>query len=316
MPKGGYAFLTGTLTFILSLYMAYNVGNDWVLILGHPVEKHSILRFLILSALCLLVVVGMAYYVFTVYGSVDEVEPLKVAAAEDLPDTSVEFSDPLKALIARYRNASGYGNISGFLIRGNYQQEGLANLPLLLMGRHPGLYKQVLSLGEIKVESGYADGAIWGNAQQTLPTEGDTLIAKENRLFLLLQLSIPALAWLDLSLPLEGRYELLPDTEWQGRPVSVIRNVSYEEPILHYLDANTALELRRVATVATDDGGERLVELIFGAPEAELPFAFPSGYECLLDGNKVNSVKFTKYEFDKWLPDILFERKESPALAK
>ena len=84
-------------------------------------------------------------------------------------------------------------------------------------------------------------------------------------------------------------------------------------PILHYIDTETALEVRRAATIATEDGGEHLVELIFDAPAAELPFAFPSGYECRLDGKLVNSVKFTKYEFDKWLPDILFERKESPA---
>ena len=80
-----------------------------------------------------------------------------------------------------------------------------------------------------QVLSGYAEGAIWGNAQQTLRTEGDSQMARENRLFLFLQLSIPALAWLDLSLPLEGRYELLPDVEWRGRPVSVIRNRSYQE---------------------------------------------------------------------------------------
>ena len=138
-------------------------------------------------------------------------------------------------------------------------------------------------------------------------------MARGNRLFLLLQLSIPALGWLDLSLPLEASYELLPDTEWNGRAVSAIRNRSYQTPILHYIDTETALELRRTGTVTTEDGGEHLVELIFSAPAAGLPVAFPSGYECRLDGNKVNSVKFTKYDFDKWLPDILFKPKESPA---
>ena len=108
----------------------------------------------------------------------------------------------------------------------------------------------------------------------------------------------------------------MPDAEWQGRPVSVIRNISDQDPILHYLDAETALEVRRAATIATEDGGEHLFELIFAAPAAELPFAFPSGYECRLDGNKVNSVTFSKYEFDKWLPDVLFEPKQDPALLK
>ena len=293
--------------------MADNVGSDWVVILGHPVEKRAVIMCVISCALIVLAAVGICYY-FVLYGAGDAVAPLEVVEVEDLPDASAEFSDPLKALIARHLTAVGYDEVSGFLIRGNYQQEGLAEVPFTLMGRHPGLYKQVLFFGGRKIESGYAEGVIWGNAQQTLPTEGESQLARENRLFLFLQLSIPALAWLDLSLPLEGRYELLPDTEWQGRPVSVIRNLSYEEPILHYLDVETALELRRAVTVATDDGDERLVELIFDAPA--LPFAFPSGYECRLDGKKVNSVIFTKYEFDKWLPDILFERIERPALAE
>jgi hypothetical protein len=295
--------------------MADNIGNDWVLILGHPVEKRSVFMFLIFCALTVSAAVGLCYY-FVIYGAADELVPLKVVEVEDQSDASAEFPDPLKALIARHITAVGYDEVSGFLIRGNYQQEGLADVPLRLMGRHPGLYRQVLFFGGRKVESGYAEGAIWGNSQQTLPTEGVTQMARENRLFLFLQLSIPALAWLDLSLPLEGRYELLPDAEWQGRLVSVIRNHSYEEPILHYLDTETALEVRRAATVDTDDGGEHLVELIFAAPAVELPFAFPSGYECRLDGKKVNSVKFTKYEFDKWLPDILFERKGSPRSQK
>lgn len=287
--------------------MARNVRGDWVVILGHPVQKRSILMFVISCVLIVLAAVGLCFH-FVVYGAVDGVAPLEVLDAERLPDTSAEFSDPLKALIARHLTAVGYDEVSGFLIRGNYQQEGFDEVPFTLMGRHPGLYKQVLFFGGRKIKSGYAEGSIWGNAQQTLPTEGDTQVARENRLFLFLQLSIPALAWLDLSLPLEGRYELLTDVEWLGRPVLVIRNISYEEPILHYLDAETALEVRRTATVATNDGGERLVELIFDAPAPELPFAFPSGYECRLDRNKVNTVKFTKYEFDKWLPDILFER--------
>ena len=280
------------------------------MILGHPVEKRSVWLFLIVSALGVCGAAGL-YYVFNEYAVPDEVEALRIVEAAPLAEP-VALS-PLQALIDRHLTAADYNKMSWFLIRGNYQQEGLADVPLTLMGRHPGLYKQVLEFGGRKIESGYAEGAIWSNAQQTLPTEGDTQMARENRLFLFLQLSIPALAWLDVSLPLEGRYELLPDVDWRGRSVSVIRNRSYQEPILHYLDAETALELRRAATIATEDGGEHLVELIFAAPAVELPFAFPSGYECRLDGKKVNSVTFTKYEFDKWLPDILFERKESPA---
>jgi hypothetical protein len=293
--------------------MADNVGNDWVLILGYPVERRSVWLFSIAYALCVLAGVGL-YYAFTVYRVADEVEPLELVAVEPVPlAESAEVIGSLKALINRHIAAVGYDELSGFLIRGEYRQEGVVGVPLMLMGRPSGLYKQVLEFGGRKIESGYADGAIWGNAQQTLPTEGDTQMARENRLFLLLQLSIPALGWLDLSLPLEASYELLPDEEWQGRTVSVIRNRSYQVPILHYIDTETALEVRRAATIATEDGGEHLVELIFDAPATELPFAFPSGYECRLNGKKVNSVTFTKYEFDKWLPDVLFERKESSA---
>lgn len=295
--------------------MADDCENDWILILGNPIEKRSVLIFVICCALTVLAAVGICYC-FMVYGAADEVVPLEVVEAESLPDASADSSDALKALIARHHTAVGFNELSGFLIRGNYQQEGLADVPLMLICRRPEYYKQVLFLGSRKIDSGYADGAIWGNAQQTLPTEGDSQMARANRLFLLLQLSIPALAWLDLSLPLAARYELLPDAEWQGRPVSVIRNISDQDPILHYLDAETALEVRRAATIATEDGGEHLFELIFAAPAAELPFAFPSGYECRLDGNKVNSVTFSKYEFDKWLPDVLFEPKQDPALLK
>lgn len=291
--------------------MADNVGNDWVLILGHPVEKRSVWLFSIACALCVLAAVGL-YYAFTVYRAAGEVEPLELVAAEDLPLESAGLIDPLKALLARHIAAVGYDQLSCFLIRGDYQQEGLVDVSIRLMGRHPGLYKQVLEFGGRKVESGYADGAIWGNAQQTLPTEGDSQMARENRLFLLLQLSIPALGWLDLSLPLEASYELLPDEEWNGQTVSVIRNRSEQVPILHYIDTETALEMRRAATISTEDGGEHLVELIFDAPAAGLPFTFPSGYECRLDGKLVNSVKFTKYDFDQWLPDVIFKRKVSP----
>ena len=119
-----------------------------------------------------------------------------------------------------------------------------------------------------------------------------------------------------LNQPLEERYDLLPDELWQQRPVAVIRNRSNQAPILHYIDLETALEVRRSATVSAADGSEHLLELIFAAPAAELPFAFPSGYECRLDGNKVNSVTFSKYEFDKWLPDVLFEPKQDPTLLK
>jgi len=290
------------------------------MILGHPVEKRTVKLISVVSLVCVCGAAGL-YYISDQYANEDEI-PIGHTTAVDIDLAAegmsqaepVKVFSPLRQLLIKHIAAVGYADLPAFLIRGEYHQQGLAELPFMLMGRAPGLYRQSLELGVREIDSGYAEGVIWGNAQQTLPIEGESQLARENRLFLFLQLSIPALAWLDLSLPLEGRYELLPDTEWQGRPVSVIRNLTYQEPILHYLDVETALELRRAATVATDDGGERLVELIFDAPA--LPFAFPSGYECRLDGKKVNSVIFTKYEFDKWLPDILFERIERPALAE
>ena len=120
------------------------------------------------------------------------------------------------------------------------------------------------------------------------------------------------LGWLDPELPqlLDLRYDLLPDEEWNGRAVSVIRDRRAEVPVLHYLDVETALEVRRTATIVDDVDGEHLVEVIFAEPAADLAVAFPSGYECRLDGRTVHSVKFIQYEFDKWMPEVLFERKD------
>ena len=285
------------------------------MILGQPVEKRTIRLFWIASLVCLCGAAAGLYYIFDM--DADEVEALELLATEELslvePVTAI---GPLNKLLIRHITAVGYDELPAFLIRGEYHQQGLAELPFMLMGRAPGLYRQTLELGGRKIDSGYAQGAIWSNAQQILPTEGESQIAQENRLFLLLQLSIPALAWLDLNQPLEERYDLLPDELWQQRPVAVIRNRSNQAPILHYIDLETALEVRRSATVSAADGSEHLLELIFAEPAAELPFAFPSGYECRLDGNKVNSVTFSKYEFDKWLPDVLFEPKQDPTLLK
>ncbi len=313
------------------------------MILGQPVEKRTVRLFWIASLVCLCGAAAGLYYIFDM--DADEVEALELLATEELSlvepvtaigplnkllirqITSVVYDElsqaapvtaigPLQKLLIRHITAVGYDELPAFLIRGEYHQQGLAELPFMLMGRAPGLYRQTLELGGRKIDSGYAQGAIWSNAQQILPTEGESQIAQENRLFLLLQLSIPALAWLDLNQPLEERYDLLPDELWQQRPVAVIRNRSNQAPILHYIDLKTALEVRRSATVSAADGSEHLLELIFAAPAAEQPFAFPSGYECRLDGNKVNSVTFSKYEFDKWLPDVLFEPKQDPTLLK
>ena len=80
--------------------------------------------------------------------------------------------DPLRELLIKHIAAVGYADLPAFLIRGEYHQQGLAELPFMLMGRAPGLYRQSLELGVRKIDSGYAQGAIWSNAQQILPTVG------------------------------------------------------------------------------------------------------------------------------------------------
>jgi len=326
--------------------MADHVGSGWVMILGHPVEKRTVKLISLVSLVCVCGAAGL-YYISDQYA--DEAKALELLAANELSQSKsvkaigrfgeipirhttavdidlaaeelsqaepVKVFDPLRELLIKHIAAVGYADLPAFLIRGEYHQQGLAELPFMLMVRAPGLYRQSLELGVRKIDSGYAQGAIWSNAQQILPTVGDSRLARENRLFLLLQLSIPALAWLDLKQPLQEHFDLLPATVWQQQPVAVIRNRSHEAPILHYIDLDTALEVGRSATVSAADGSEHLLELIFAAPNAEQPIAFPSGYECRLDGNKVNSVTFSKYEFDKWLPDVLFEPKQDPALLK
>jgi len=316
------------------------------MILGHPVEKRTVKLISLVSLVCVCGAAGL-YYISDQYA--DEAKALELLAANELSQSKsvkaigrfgeipsrhttavdidlaaeelsqtepVKVFDPLRELLIKHIAAVGYADLPAFLIRGEYHQQGLAELPFMLMGRAPGLYRQSLELGVRKIDSGYAQGAIWSNAQQILPTVGDSRLARENRLFLLLQLSIPALAWLDLKQPLQEHFDLLPATVWQQRPVAVIRNRSHEAPILHYIDLDTALEVGRSATVSAADGSEHLLELIFAAPAAEQPIAFPSGYECRLDGNKVNSVTFSKYEFDKWLPDVLFEPKQDAAQLK
>ncbi|MEN8662709.1 MAG: hypothetical protein ACN4GF_07880 [Lentimonas sp.] len=293
--------------------MADHIDKNWILILGHPVEKRSIWLFLIASVLCVLAAVGI-YYAYAVSLASDSFEPQEITVADRTPlDDSVESGNPLRDLIARHIAATRHDQFSYFLIRGDYQQEGFVEGSFMIMGRHPGVYKQMVEIGNLKLESSYTDGAIWTSDQKALPSIGGTQVAKENRVFLFMELSIITFGWLDLNLPLGESYELLPDEEWNGRTVSVIKNRSFEVPILYYIDKETAMEVRRFATVAAEDGAENLIELIFDVPATDLQFSFPSGYECRLNGKKVNSVKFSKYEFDKWLPKVLFERREIPA---
>ena len=62
------------------LSMAYDFENNWILILGNPIEKRSVLIFVICCALTVLAAVGLCYC-FMVYGAADEVVPLEVVEA-------------------------------------------------------------------------------------------------------------------------------------------------------------------------------------------------------------------------------------------
>lgn len=106
-------------------------------------------------------------------------------------------------------------------------------------------------------------------------------------------------------------FDLLPDQEWRGRSVSVLSSRAFDVPILHYLDQETWLEVRRTANVPSKDGVERLFEMIFDPPQEGLRFPLPSGYTCFVDGVQFTSAKFIEYEFDEWLPSVLFKRPET-----
>jgi hypothetical protein len=303
--------------------MAAKLGHDWFLILGHPVAKRSIWVSVLVFVLCVFGAAGLYYFALQSEQQVIEAKELRVVAASLPKEILVEpkttlvvlkevqieaFKDPLKALLARHLAVTGFDQMKRVSVSGEYRVGG-SIFDLSVMARAPESYKQVFKLQDIKAEIGCVGGELWlEQSRQVFDIEEGNL-KKVNRVFMFMELAIPLIGWQDPYEIVKADYDLLPDQDWQGRPVSVIRSDVFEVPILHFIDLSTQLEVRRTATVLSENGVEHLLEVLFDAPQEGLRFPLPSGYTCRMDGELVSTAKFTQYEFDVWLPSILFEKR-------
>jgi hypothetical protein len=297
--------------------MPASVGSDWIIIIGHRVAKRSLWVFGFVFVLCVSVVMGLLYLVLR-DASLQSAEMSQIdiwsvppgALAEPEDSAVVEFKNPIKALLARHIAATRYNEIACMSVSGEYQVSGMT-CRLRIMARAPSRYKMVLEYDGLKVEIGCVDHEQWVDPPEALAGEDGQTSSEENRVFIFMELPISFLGWQDLSNLELTDFDLLPDQEWHGRSVSVLRSRAFDVPILHYLDQGTWLEVRRSANVTSKDGVEHLLEVVFDPPQEGLRFPLPSGYTCFVDGVQFTSAKFIEYEFDEWLPSVLFKRPET-----
>ncbi|MGJ8652370.1 MAG: hypothetical protein ACSHX8_03770 [Opitutaceae bacterium] len=238
---------------------------------------------------------------------VEDDEPVEELPLQVLMPQS---KNPLKTLLDRHISVTGAAGFKTLRAFGEYRL-GEVNFSIIAMSRAPNLYKQMMEAYGAEVEVGCENDRIWAN--ETIPIylkSDDETMKLADRMVFYLELSIMALGWLDTDDWIEGRYQFMGDEEWDGRQVYVIKFKGAEVPVFHYLDAETARELRRTATVVGVDGAEYNLEVVYLPPSEKSGFLLPDGYVCRQNGEIINEAIFTKFEFDKWLPSLLFEDPE------
>ncbi|MEM8867931.1 MAG: hypothetical protein AAGC73_06655, partial [Verrucomicrobiota bacterium] len=101
--------------------------------------------------------------------------------------------------------------------------------------------------------------------------------------------------------------ELGPDRLEKGTEYTLIYNRSYTGiEITHYIDMETALEKKRVATISAEDEEIEVAILYTGVDEAA-KYLFPVGYEVFLNDELYYSVEFETFEFNIGLASFIFE---------
>lgn len=217
-----------------------------------------------------------------------------------------QSKNPLETLLERHISVTGAAEYSTLRVYGDYRL-GEVTFSIVTMARAPNLYKQMMKAHGVEVEVGCENDRIWSNETFPIYLNEDNAMKLTDRMVFYLELSVMSLAWLDTDEWIEGRYEFVGDGEWNGRRVYVIKFKGAEVPVFHYLDAETARELCRSAIVTTDSGTEYKIEVAYTPPSEKSGFLLPDGYVCRQNGEVINEVNFTKFEFDKWLPSLLFE---------
>lgn len=299
-----------------------NAKNEWVTILGHPFHRDELVKLLIIGFLFILVVGGtVGYFIWKVFD--DQKRFREIVAEEEVAAEEREFTflpnqlaeavveSPVEHFLFSHFAATRFNEVKSIRAIGTYTS-GEVELEFTLMGKHPRFYKQVLKGYGKVLEAGYDGNELWYRQSDQLLDTNDESLTKLNSALAMLECSIPCLAW---EYNTEGdkevnelNFELLPEVEWNGRPCIIVKNFSMlENPVYHYIDKDTGLELYRRSLVRISERREKDVEIFFKEPMEDLEYPITSGFELWIDGKLHATASFDKVEVNRGIANYLFE---------
>ena len=287
---------------------------EWIFIFGQSFHRAELYKLVAFTLVALSTVFGVLAYVFWGYFFPEPIRDVAVVEAEQIEATEVitkEPDDPLDIFFENHFAATRYNDVESIRALGTYTS-GEIELEFKLLAKNPHFYKQTLTYKDRVIEAGYDGERLWYKQSHQILDESDAALLKLNRSLAMLECSIPGLTWeYEKGEEAEGDFQLMPDEVWNERDCLVVKNLGLlDTPVYHYLDKETGLELYRRSSVQIDARRRKDVEIVYAAPLEGCEYPMPSGFELWLDGVLYCTAKFDKIEFNKGLPDFLFEAKE------
>jgi hypothetical protein len=291
----------------------HTTNTNWVLILGHPFQRSELIKFfvLILSFIILISAVAIFYVKSEIAAREDRVEAIQLAnlQAEAQSNAANDLAKQSEWLEA-YLVDGTFREMQSFLVKGSLKFENF-EVNLSLSGKQPNRYRQQVERNGRISETGFDGQRIWHLENFTSTEEVDESILEFRKMLSLFQVSFPYLAWFHMENAVPGQesaFKVIEKTEWEEKTCYVIRNSSLlSEPVYHYIDEQSGLEVYRRISIAFSDGTQKEIEIFYQPPAAEAEYPICQGYKLYVDGDLYAEAEFNKFSFNLGLMDFFFE---------